>query len=369
MGKSLSGVELGRGITQRKDGIFQGSVVLDSGKRQTVYSKDLNTVRIKLIQLSIPKVETNRDVTLNDWFETCMDIHKKQCRDTTIRTYRMQYASLKKRIGYLYLTDLTKTKLQAALNELPSDIARVHARALLIDILNLAKDDELIERNVARGLKTNIAHDEKGEKRILSDGEIEKLKNIMYKEGSLYMIFVLALNTGMRIGEILGLRRSDVDFEKREVHVNGTLCYMPNGGNAIYELHETKTKAGRRTIPMTREATDILESAFARKRRIESRHSAYYGLEDLIFVSRINRPIHSTNIRAAFNYYTDLANVDHFTPHALRHTFATKCIAKGMKPKVLQKILGHKQLSTTMDIYCHVEKDTMRDEMEKIFVL
>ena len=87
----------------------------------------------------------------------------------------------------------------------------------------------------------------------------------------------------------------------------------------------------------------------------------------------MNNPIHASNIKDSINYLVDKINsknpeleFKHFTPHCLRHTFATNCIAKGMRPKTLQKLLGHNSLQMTMDLYCHVLDDTLKEEMSAI---
>ena len=109
------------------------------------------------------------------------------------------------------------------------------------------------------------------------------------------------------------------------------------------------------------------------KSHVSVRHNPRPGMEDLVFCSKTNNPVNEGNIRGALKYLVEKINRENpdivfkpFTPHGLRHTFATKCIAKGMRPKTLQKILGHNSLKMTMDLYCHVEQDTLREEMALI---
>lgn len=105
---------------------------------------------------------------------------------------------------------------------------------------------------------------------------------------------------------------------------------------------------------------------------VEKRFKPVTRFEDLVFTSKTNYPLHASNIKDSINYLVDKINRDnpdgdfeHFTPHCLRHTFVSNCIAKGMKPKTLQKLLGHNSLSTTMDLYCHVLDDTVKEEMSE----
>ena len=96
-------------------------------------------------------------------------------------------------------------------------------------------------------------------------------------------------------------------------------------------------------------------------------------MEQLVFCSKTNNPINEANIRGAIKYQVNKINKENpdlnfepLTPHRLRHTFATKAIARGIRPKTLQKILGHNSLQMTMDLYCHVENCTLKEEMARM---
>lgn len=369
MGKSLQGKELGKGITQRKDGRYQARFVNRFGKRQTIYANKLSeiTKRLRDEQYEDKKLLNviNPSLTLNEWYDTWINVCKKHCRNTTIRTYNIQYNRLRDSIGWRKITSLNLVTLQEAFNELKNDRSRKDCKAVLVDMLNRAVEADMLVKNVAKGINPYIDNEEPEERHVLSDEEIkillEKTKGTQF-----HAFLVVALGTGMRIGEILGLTFDCIDFDKGLITVNKTLCYLPNNGEAIYELHSPKTRAGKRQIPMIQDVKDVLLEQRKRKDKISKRHEPREGLEDLVFCSKTNNPVNEMNIRKAITYHINkiqTIDIQPFTPHELRHTFATKAIAKGMRPKTLQRILGHNSLKMTMDLYCHVENNTLIEEM------
>lgn len=373
MGKSLKGKELGKGISQRKDGVYQARFINRFGKRQTIYAGTYTDITKKLrtaMYMDEKQINVvNSTMTLDEWYDSWITVCKTHCRDTTKRTYAIQYNRLREELGWRKLSQLNLVILQDAFNQLATDTMREDCKSLLVDMLNRAVETELLNKNIAFGINTIIDNEEKEEKRILSNEEIDILLKTS-KGGQTYAFIVVALGTGMRMGEILGLTWDCIDFENGIIKVEKTLCYLPNNGNAIYEFHKPKTKAGRRNIPMTKDVRDILLKQKERKVRIEARHKPKDGMENLVFCSKTNKPIHESNVRSAIRYMVAKINRENpeldfqpFTPHGLRHTFATKAIAKGMRPKTLQKILGHNSLQMTMDLYCHVEADTLKEEM------
>jgi integrase len=268
--------------------------------------------------------------------------------------------------------------MQQAFNELKTDASRKDSRRVLVDILNRAVDADLLNKNIAKQINTVVTKDsEPEEPRVLTQEETD----LFLEAASHYRNFnefSLALETGMRIGEILGLKWSDIDFEHQTIYVNRTLVYAkcddkadPQYGKWRFDFHDPKTEKGRRKIPMTLKAYQILKKQSFWKSGIESKgRRAPEGYEDLVFVTTKNTPISPRDTTVVMRNISNRIALKHpdfkpLTPHTLRHTFATRCIECGMNPKTLQIILGHSTINITMNLYCHVTEDTLISEMSK----
>lgn len=354
LGKSLKGKELGSGITQRKNGLYQGAVMKD-GKRVTLYSRSLTDLKKKMTE---PKAQRQRPMTLDTWYETWITVSKSHLRDSSKRVYGEAYIRVKPYLGSMDICDVTKLDVERAISAIKTESSKKYTLSLITDLFQSAVDNGLIQRNPAIGIRVSHA-EEKKEKRVLTKEEADLILTEL--EGTSYLkdVTTVMLYTGMRIGEVLALKWENVDFNKRRIYVGETLIYLPGEG---FVLHPPKTSSGRRSIPMIGTVADVLE-----KRQKTS-------LSKFIFVTRNGSPINDNSIRQLFRLHfrkiekrNPGVNFDGVTPHSFRHTFATNAIANGMQPKVLQKILGHASLKMTMDLYCHIFEDTLDEEMAKCF--
>ena len=373
MGKSLNGKELGNGISQRKDGLYQARFINRFGKRQTIYAKTLNEVRHKLRteqyndEKAINVVDKN--MTLDEWFDIWLSTCKKNCRSSTKGSYITHYKRIQEELGWRKLTSLNLIVMQEAFNKLKTDNARKNSKKILVDMLNRAVDTDLLVKNVAKQINTVIAKEEKKERRVLTIREtelfLEQAKGTFYEN-----LFILALETGLRVGELSALQWEDIDFKKKVIHVRHTLCYFSKNGKYVFEMHDTKTNNGKRTIPLTAKAINSLKCQKLQKQEIILKgKTAKEEFQNLVFVTKNNQPTQQFLINQCMQLVIqniNKAGIDFspFTLHTLRHTFATRAIECGMNPKTLQKLLGHGTLQMTMDLYCHVTEDTLFLEME-----
>lgn len=375
MGKSLKGKELGKNISQRKDGRYQARFTNRFGNRQTIYGDTLNEVRAKLREeIYNDEKEINvvtKNVTLDEWYKIWSDSCKQNCRGTSKQTYAVHYKRIQEDLGWRKLTSLNLIVLQNAFNKLCSDNARKNSKKVLVDMFEKAIYSNLLTMNVAEQINPILTKEEKKEKRVLTIRETEQF--LRQAEGThYYNLFVLALETGMRIGELCGLSWEDVDLKNRMLYVRHTLCYFSNNGKYVFEMHDTKTSSGKRNIPLTEKAVKALKRQRVQKQEILIKGKlAPEGYENLVFVTKNNKPTQQFLVQECLNRIVKkIQRYNHdfeaFTPHTFRHSFATRAIENGMQPKTLSRLLGHKQLQLTMDLYCHVTKDTLVDEMRKM---
>ncbi|MCC8141450.1 MAG: site-specific integrase [Lachnospiraceae bacterium] len=194
--------------------------------------------------------------------------------------------------------------------------------------------------------------------------------------------FNVALNTGLRPGEMRALMEEDIDFDKKTISVTKTLIYQKLEGDDKKEFHlgPPKTESSVRTVPMNRIAEKALRRQIALKKLLVRKNPKEGEFADLLFVTQNNTPICSQILCDAIKRITDEINLQRdptnrfpeFSGHTFRHTFATRWIENdqsgegSQSPKVLQKILGHATLQMTMDLYVHVTGSFEQGEMARL---
>lgn len=376
MGKSLNGKELGKGISQRKeDGLYIARFTNRFGKRQVISDKTYNGIQKKLREAIVADDKAinvvSSNMTLDEWFKKWMDTCKKNCRNNTKDTYARHYKRVKKALGWRKLNKLNLVVIQDAINELRTDNERKNSKKILVDMLEKAVATDLIPKNVAKQITTEITKEEKKPRRVLTVKETEiflaEAESTFY-----YNLFVVALETGMRIGELSGLQWEDIDLKKKVIHVRHSMTYFSKDGKYRFELHPTKTNKGLRDIALTEKAILALrQQHFMKQTLINGGKEPMEGFENLVFVTKNNRPttqflvteciegtmkrIHKNNPDLVF---------EKVTPHCFRHTFATRWLEAGVPIKTVSAMLGHSQLQLTTDLYMHITQDSLFKGLE-----
>lgn len=369
MAKGLNGKELPKGIRQRENGRYEGRVKYEY-KSYSVYGDTLTETKKKMTELKY-RLEhglfvEKRKITLNEWFCTWMNEYKKnRVKIGTYHNYQKYYESiLRDRFGEKYISDIRGEHIQKLYNDLFEKGYALSSIKIVSAVLNgcmqQALRNGLIERNPVK-LAELPRQKEKGTRQAMTR-EQQALFMEYAKDSYLYNLFAVMLRTGMRSGEIRGLKYTDIDRKKNVIHVQRTLKYIEGQG---YLEDTPKTRTSKRDIPLTKDILELLEA----QRR-------YWGfkvtrLDSYLFCNKNGEPLSRDRVQAEIERIIKRIRAagyefERITPHVFRHTFATRAIEAGMQPQVLKTILGHSSLAMTMDLYSHVLPDTKADEMEKI---
>lgn len=385
MGKDINGRELGPGFGQRKNGQYYARFENRFGTRQTLYSMDLQELRDKYntaVYENKKKMNVVDDgTTLDDFFDIWINEYKyKIICENTKQEYKTVYKKhISPTLGKRALLEITSLMVRALLNNLDKRgygyETKNRVKIMLLDIFDKALMDSYVIKNPVKGIK--LVRDEKKEIRVLT--KEEQIDFFECAAGTFYFnLFVAAVETGLRPGELYALTLEDVDLRNKEIRVNKTLVYQKFEGDEgkTYHLGPPKTKASNRKVPITARCEEALIKQMKQRKVILNRHSVkpIQGFENLLFLSSLGTPLNATTycdaiakVVETINLMKDpLEQMEKFSGHCFRHTFATRCFEAGIQPKTVQAYLGHATLQMTMDLYTHVTEDFKQSEIEKL---
>lgn len=371
MGKDLKGKELGVGISQRKsDGLYTARFVSkQTGKNVQKYFTKLQECRNWLADARFADehggINASGDMTVTAWFEYWIDnIKGNSIRSNTRRNYIERFEkNIKGCIGRMLLSEVKPMHCQNVLNQMKNDYKTStieQTRIALCCMFASAVDNDLIHKNpVTKSVKSNIGKEPKTVRALTLEEQRKFLE--VAKKCSNYNAYALILQTGLRIGELMGLKWSDVDFDRKLIHVRRTMEFRYSAGK--WRIGDPKSKTGFRDINLTEVAVELLKS---QKEKIESLPVIDINFSDFVFLNRKGAPLKTSTYDTKLFQLCDKAGIKRFSTHVLRHTFATRCIEGGMRPKTLQVLLGHSNIETTMNLYVHVTDDAKASEIEKV---
>lgn len=375
---------LQKGEIFRSDGMYIFRWTDSFGKRHAISSTRLDELRIKEQKLQLNKLEGIKEapttLTVESLYETWRKL-KRGIKTSTSSNYAYVFESfIKPSFGKKRVVQVKRTDVRAFYISLLDErcvsmgtVETVHN--VLQQVFQYAVDDDILRKNpcdrVLKELKMSYTELRSAKRHSLTlKQEINFLRYIYENERYKHWFptFFIMANTGLRVGELTGLRWQDVDLEKGLIDVNHTLVYFNHRDDKgiYFSINSPKTVNGYRKIVMTQAVKNafLMEKGYQNLAKITSQDEID-GYDDFVFINRfghvqhqgtlnkaIRRIVRDYNLEAVEAGITDSEEMlPHFSCHVLRHTFATRMMESGVGLKYLSSQLGHSEIQTTLDIY------------------
>lgn len=400
--KDNRGRALRKGESQRKEDMRYVYTYTDFfGKRRYVYANDLQTLREKESKLMKDQLDgldvyAAGNADLNFVFDRYIST-KTELRNTTYTNYVYMYNRFvrdefgKRKIGdikysdvlYFYFHLLNDKNLQI------NTLETIHT--VLHPTFQLAVRDDIIRNNPSDGAMAEIkkkSGKNQGVRHALTLEQQRAFMDYTTKSpiyGHWAPLFTVLLGTGCRIGEVVGLRWQDLDFKKRLIDINHSITYYPRSKGTYkceFAVSLPKTKAGIRTIPMMGAVYDAFQQEYELQKELGFNSTVIDGMTGFIFCNRfgnihnpqsvnraIRRILESYNAEEILNAKKEKRQpiiIPHFSCHHLRHTFCTRFCENETNVKVIQAVMGHANIETTMDIYAEVTDMKKTEAIENL---
>jgi integrase len=348
---------------KRWEGTISLGYVNGKRKRKSVYGSTYKECRerLKETQRAIEKGQcVDRQLTVEAFLDGWIhDTMPGTIRPITLDAYDRAVRNwINPHIGQIQLTKLTPADVQAMLRALEdqglSPRTRQIARAVLRRALNVAVKWEQLDRNVAAMVDPPKGVESRND--ALTAEQAQAILDVA-KGHRFEALVTLALVLGLRRGELLGLRWTDVDFDRKEITVSRTISWMAGTG---FVVHEPKTRMSARTIPMVLGVEAALREQRRKQRETRMAIGAEWESHGWVFATHKGTLLMPRNVLREFQKLTVAAGLGKVRLHAARHTAATLMLKNGVPLEVVSAILGHSSIRVTADVYAEVGMDAKR---------
>lgn len=410
--KDSRGRVLRNGEVQRSDGKYMFRYTDAEGERRSVYSwklvetdkipngkrckEALRTIEQRVLKDLDDGISTGiaNSVTINAFFTTFMET-RTELRPTTRSNYiclynkHVRYAIGRRVIGSVKYSDIYKFYMSLSTDTGLKVSTIKSINAILWQLFETAEKDNLIRRNPANGAMNDVAKrlkEEPKERHALTIEQQSALLSYVYgnhKYRRYAALITILLGTGMRIGEALGLTWNDVDFKNNCISVTHSLSYKSSEhGGYKYHVSSTKTKAGIRTIPMFQDVRTTLQNEKQKQKRLGKSDFTVDGYTDFIFLNSAGKVFTPSFIFDAIQNMVSDYNRDEivlskkegrepcFLPkisaHIFRHTCCTRLCENEPNLKIIQEVMGHKNICTTMNVYSEATEKAKQASFENL---
>ena len=391
--------KLRKGEYQRSNNTFEYRWTDKHGKRQYIYAKSLPELRKKEAEITrdiLDGIDYGKlDLTINDYFEIWKKI-KTGIRETTLASYiRVYQRYIETDIGKMKLKFVSYSDVVMFFKNLSTEKGLSFSTIRKVEVclsmvLDIAVKDDVLRNNPCRGALRELQR-ECGRKtkdvKALTLNEQKIFEAFLAKPGRYHVycpIFTVMLWTGMRVGEVVGLRWEDIDFDRNEIDVNHTLISydMGKGKGSKFTINPPKTKNSIRIVPML---PKVREALLAEKEYQESAgikcESVVEGYTNFVFLNREGRVFSHKKLNFRLYGICDAINeeihkngdseIDDFPRvhnHVLRHTFATRMREAGADMKATSDVMGHDEIMITLKTYTDTSNDFKKREINRLQV-
>ena len=355
-------------IYKRKDGTWAAQVSIQ-GRRLTKYTKTQSEARTWL-KTTLNQVDTGitflgAQMELGKYLEQWLVTVKTSVRPKTYELYRQTVTShIVPVLGHIKLKDMRPDHVQSLYNTKLESGASNRTVRLIHTVLHIALNQALKIGLIGRNPSDAVIKPKliKKEMKTLTDTQVQTL--LFAARGTRHeVLYQLAVTTGLREGELLGLKWSDLDWVTRHVKVQRQLQWL-SGQGLVFS--EPKSAAARRVIVLGTATIEKLRKHYQQQQWERLAAGDRWVENDLIFPTTKGTPSNWRSLVRSFKKLLQTSSLPNIRFHDLRHTAATLMLQQGIHPKVVQERLGHSQVSLTLNTYSHVLPNMQEEAAEKI---
>ena len=355
-------------VFQRKDGRWVVQIELGDGKRKQFYVKGqkegIKKLREAQNELEKGILATGPQQKLKDYMEDWIEnVHKDKLRISTYVKYKKLIKYIVGDLGETWLQKLTPQRVQRFYTDMSKRGLSSKTINVTHGVLHAALDNAVLWNYVPRNVCDFVKPPRIVSREVvpLTLEQAQKLLDNVRKH-RLEMLLTMAVVTGMRRGELLSLRWSNVNFEVNTVLVLHTVDYIPHYG---YVETEPKTKAGRRAIKLPAFLIDMLKLHREEVLEQQRKQGDKWENRDLVFPDLKGGYFNPSYLLRVFKKLLVEVGTPHMHFHDLRHSAATILLSMGVNMKVIQELLGHSDISITLGLYSHLLPTMQQDMIDK----
>ena len=384
-----------------QDGRYQYSYLDSRGTRQYIYAKDLAKLREKENELKRDQLDgidhyVAGHITVNELFDRCMAV-KTNLRRTTRANYEMMYNKHvrkgfgERKVGSIKYSDVKLFYHQMVTDDgiQPNTVATIHS--CLHPAFEMAVRDDIIRRNPCHGVLGELSNDLGKNTGVRNALTVEQQKAFMgFIKGHeifdhWWPAFMVLIGTGCRCGEFIGLRWQDIDMENRTIDINHSLVRVKrlrNDPDRRLGVSLPKTESGTRVIPMMDQVHEAFKLVYEEQLITGFNETVIEGMSGFIFKNANGSVLSEQNLNSAIKRIVAAYNMEeevraarvrrdpillpNFSVHYLRHTFCTRFCENESNVKVIQSVMGHKNIHTTLDVYAHATGTKKQEAMQNL---